>query len=123
MSEWVAQNWEYILIAVYALEKIVKLTPTKYDDILFAFHSTSEYSQLIRDLIVKEGLKNCEVISDENAWLNVAKVPKLSNFFFLKKVGKYFSVLLTILINGLIVRWQLPIILIHPLRKCTMKAT
>ena len=35
MSEWVTANWEYILVVVYALEKIVKLTPTKYDDIIF----------------------------------------------------------------------------------------
>ena len=35
MSEWIVANWEYILVAVYAIEKIVKLTPTKYDDILF----------------------------------------------------------------------------------------
>ena len=35
MTEWIAANWEYVLIVIYALEKIVKLTPTKYDDILF----------------------------------------------------------------------------------------
>tara|TARA_Y100000593_G_C4162546_1_gene262781 strand:- start:141 stop:299 length:159 start_codon:yes stop_codon:yes gene_type:complete len=35
MSEWIITNWEYILIGFYALEKIVKLSPTKYDDILF----------------------------------------------------------------------------------------
>ena len=35
MSEWIAGNWEYVLVAFYALEKIVKLTPTQYDDILF----------------------------------------------------------------------------------------
>ena len=35
MSEWLAANWEYVLIVIYALEKIVKLTPTKYDDIIF----------------------------------------------------------------------------------------
>ena len=35
MSEWIAANWEYVLIVIYALEKIVKMTPTKYDDILF----------------------------------------------------------------------------------------
>ena len=35
MSEWLAGNWEYVLVAFYALEKIVKLTPTKYYDILF----------------------------------------------------------------------------------------
>ena len=35
MTEFIAANWEYILIVIYALEKIVKMTPTKYDDILF----------------------------------------------------------------------------------------
>ena len=35
MTEWLAANWEYVLIVIYALENIVKLTPTKYDDILF----------------------------------------------------------------------------------------
>ena len=36
MSEWLAANWEYVLVAFYAIEKIVKLTPTKYDDILLS---------------------------------------------------------------------------------------
>ena len=35
MTEWLVANWEYVLVVFYALEKIVKLTPTKYDDILF----------------------------------------------------------------------------------------
>ena len=35
MTELIAGNWEYVLVVIYALEKIVKLTPTKYDDILF----------------------------------------------------------------------------------------
>ena len=35
MSEWIAANWEYVLVVIYALEKNVKMTPTKYDDILF----------------------------------------------------------------------------------------
>ena len=35
MSEWIVANWEYCLVVVYALEKIVKMTPTKYDDIIF----------------------------------------------------------------------------------------
>jgi|TARA_B100001964_G_scaffold244291_1_gene325146 hypothetical protein len=35
MTEFIAANWEYILVVIYALEKIVKMTPTKYDDILF----------------------------------------------------------------------------------------
>jgi len=32
--EHLTQNWEYILAAFYAIEKIVKLTPTKHDDII-----------------------------------------------------------------------------------------
>ncbi len=35
MSEWIVANWECILVVIYALEKIVKITPTKYDDIIF----------------------------------------------------------------------------------------
>ena len=34
-TAFIAANWEYILGVIYALEKIVKMTPTKYDDILF----------------------------------------------------------------------------------------
>tara|TARA_Y100001938_G_scaffold151095_1_gene245931 strand:- start:1877 stop:2032 length:156 start_codon:yes stop_codon:yes gene_type:complete len=33
--DWVIANWEYILVGFYALEKIVKLSPSKKDDILF----------------------------------------------------------------------------------------
>ncbi len=35
MTEWLVANWEYVLVVLYAVEKIVKLTPTKYDDIIF----------------------------------------------------------------------------------------
>ena len=35
MMDWILTNWEYILIGFYACEKIVKLTPWPYDDILF----------------------------------------------------------------------------------------
>lgn len=34
MIEWLGQNWQYVLVVFFVLEKIVKLTPTKYDDIL-----------------------------------------------------------------------------------------
>ena len=34
MSEWMMANWEYVLLGFYVLEKVVKLSPTKYDDIL-----------------------------------------------------------------------------------------
>ena len=32
--EWISQNWEYILVGFYCLEKVVKLSPTPKDDIL-----------------------------------------------------------------------------------------
>jgi hypothetical protein len=35
MSEWLAGNWEYVLLGFMVLEKIVKLSPSKKDDILF----------------------------------------------------------------------------------------
>ena len=37
----------------------------KYNDIFYIFHSTSEFSQLIQNLLANEEFKNCEVISDE----------------------------------------------------------
>jgi len=35
MTEWVLANWEWIMLGFYTLEKIVKLSPTKQDDIIF----------------------------------------------------------------------------------------
>ncbi len=35
MEQFLIQNWEYILVGFVILEKIVKLSPTKKDDILF----------------------------------------------------------------------------------------
>ena len=33
--EWVLANWEWIMLGFYTLEKIVKLSPSKKDDIIF----------------------------------------------------------------------------------------
>ena len=32
--EWLANNWEWVLIGFMIAEKAVKLSPTKYDDIV-----------------------------------------------------------------------------------------
>lgn len=32
--EYIIQNWEYLLLGLYVAEKIVKLTPVKWDDII-----------------------------------------------------------------------------------------
>ena len=33
--QWILGNWEYILLAFYVLEKVVKLSPTTKDDVIF----------------------------------------------------------------------------------------
>lgn len=33
--DWLVANWEWILLAFYVAEKVVKVTPVKWDDILF----------------------------------------------------------------------------------------
>jgi len=47
------------------LFEFVKLMNEKYTNIFFVFHSTSEHGQSIKNLLTKEGFKNCEVVSDE----------------------------------------------------------
>lgn len=32
--EWFTSNWDLCLAGFFVVEKVVKLTPTKYDDIL-----------------------------------------------------------------------------------------
>ena len=32
--DWISSNWQICLAAFFILEKVVKLSPTKYDDIL-----------------------------------------------------------------------------------------
>ena len=35
MSEWLLSNWEWVLLGFMVVEKVVKLSPSKKDDILF----------------------------------------------------------------------------------------
>ena len=35
--DWITSNWVWMLIGCMAAEKIVKMSPTKYDDILLDF--------------------------------------------------------------------------------------
>tara|TARA_B100000519_G_C13830743_1_gene244833 strand:+ start:180 stop:332 length:153 start_codon:yes stop_codon:yes gene_type:complete len=34
MTEWLATNWEWVLLGFMVLEKVVKVSPSKKDDIL-----------------------------------------------------------------------------------------
>jgi lipid-A-disaccharide synthase len=42
----------------------IKLMNKKYKDFTFVFHSTKEYSEFLQNIIKKNDLTNCEVISD-----------------------------------------------------------
>ena len=35
MMSFLTANWEWILLAMYVLEKVVKLSPTTKDDVIF----------------------------------------------------------------------------------------
>tara|TARA_Y100001963_G_C6793507_1_gene457094 strand:+ start:9035 stop:9181 length:147 start_codon:yes stop_codon:yes gene_type:complete len=35
MLELITSNWEYVLLALYVLEKGIKLSPSKKDDLIF----------------------------------------------------------------------------------------
>ena len=35
MMNLLTSNWEWVLLAMYVLEKVVKLSPTKKDDVIF----------------------------------------------------------------------------------------
>ena len=32
---FLASNWEYVLLALYVVEKVIKLSPSKKDDVIF----------------------------------------------------------------------------------------
>ena len=33
--EWIASNWEYALIAILCIDKVVALSPTEWDDLIW----------------------------------------------------------------------------------------
>ena len=33
--QWSLGNWEWVLVAMYVVEKVVKLSPSKKDDVIF----------------------------------------------------------------------------------------
>ncbi len=54
-----------IKVLMPILVKFVKLMGDKYPDIFFAFHSTTDHSQLIKNILTEEKFENCDVVSDE----------------------------------------------------------
>ena len=51
----------------------IKLMNMKYKDFIYVFHSTKENVKLIQFYINKEGLDNCEIISDEKIKSHILK--------------------------------------------------
>ena len=65
------------------LFEFVKLMNEKYKDFFFVFHSTAEHVQLIENLLLKEGFKNCGAIGDEKIKSHILK----SSMFAVAKSG------------------------------------
>ncbi len=65
------------------LFKFIKKMNEKYKDLFFVFHSTTEHVQLIQNLLLKEGFKNCGAIADEKIKSHILK----SSMFAVAKSG------------------------------------
>ena len=72
-SIYAGSRMSEINVLLPILLEFVKLMNEKYTDIFFIFHSTTEHSRLIHNLLSKEGFKNCEVISDGKIKSHVLK--------------------------------------------------
>ena len=65
------------------LFEFIKKMNIKYKDLFFVFHSTTEHVQLIQNLLLKEGFKNCNAIADEKIKSHILK----SSMFAVAKSG------------------------------------
>ncbi|MBD1150427.1 lipid-A-disaccharide synthase [Pelagibacterales bacterium SAG-MED29] len=54
-----------ILVLMPILLDFIKLMNEKYTDMTYVFHSTREYSDLLKSFINKSSLSNCEIVSDD----------------------------------------------------------
>lgn len=65
ISIYPGSRYSEIKVLIPILFEFIKLMNEKHKDVLFIFHSTSEYAESIKQLLSKENLSNCDVISDE----------------------------------------------------------
>ena len=72
-----------INVLIPILFEFVKKMNEKYNDLFFVFHSTSEHVQLIQNLLLKQGFKNCGAIGDEKIKSHILK----SSIFAVSKSG------------------------------------
>ena len=54
-----------ISILMPILLDFIKLMNEKYADMIYVFHSTKEYSNLVQSFINRSNLSNCEIVSDD----------------------------------------------------------
>ena len=54
-----------ILVLMPILLDFIKLMNEKYTDMTYVFHSTKEYSDLMKSFINESSLTNCEIVSDD----------------------------------------------------------
>ena len=72
-----------INVLIPILFEFVKKMNEKHKDLFFVFHSTSEHVQLIQNLLLKQGFKNCGAIGDEKIKSHILK----SSIFAVSKSG------------------------------------
>ena len=65
------------------LIKFINLTQNKHNNFLFAFHVTQEFKNLVNKFLLASGLKNYEIISDDNIKKNILS----ESFFAIAKSG------------------------------------
>ena len=70
-----------VLIPIFF--EFIKKMNENYKDFFFVFHSTMDHVQLIQNLLIKEGVKNCEAIADEKIKSHILE----SSIFALAKSG------------------------------------
>jgi len=72
-----------INVLIPILFEFIKKMNEKYKDLFFVFHSTADHVQLIQNLLLKEGFKNCGAIADEKIKSHILK----SSMFAVAKSG------------------------------------
>ena len=82
-SIYPGSRWSEINVLTPILFEFVKKMNEKYKDLFFVFHSTTEHVQLMQNLLLKEGLKNCGAIGDEKIKSHIPK----SSMFAVAKSG------------------------------------
>jgi len=82
-SIYPGSRWSEINVLTPILFEFVKKMNEKYKDLFFVFHSTTEHVQLMQNLLLKEGLKNCGAIADEKIKTQILK----SSIFAVAKSG------------------------------------